>query len=338
MNKMVRLIGTRLILLPVSLLLVATLSFALLSLMPGDPAIAIAGAFAPESVLNEIRHDLGLDKDLFSRYVDYLSNLIQGDMGRSFISGRPVADELFRYLPNTVVLVVLGIALSAIFGIALGAASAYFHDRPVDRFAKGWITLSQSVPLFVVGILLIYVFFYLLGWVPSPVGTLGITEIPPPRVTGVVPIDAAIAGQWEVLGSSLAHLILPVLTLALVNLAFFGRITRGVLRKELSSVRAEFVRAGGLSEWKVLTYSLRTVQIPILTYGLLIFAQLLGSSTVVELIFAWPGVSRWGLNGVLALDVPVVQAFVLFAGVTTVIVYLVLDVVVHLVDPRVKMS
>lgn len=333
-----RIILVRLALLPPSLFAVATISFGLLAVMPGDPAVAIAGGFATPEALEAIRERLGLNNPLQVRYWDYLQALVRGDMGTSFVSGAPVTDELFHYLPNTVLLVVGGIGLAALLGIPLGIFAAYYKDRAVDRLARGWITLAQSVPLFIIGLLLIYVFYYVLRWAPSPVGILGFTDIAPPRITGFIPIDAAFIGNWAVVRSSLAHLLLPVLTLALVNLAFFGKITRGLMARELASTRTEYSRACGLSERTVVNYAFKAVRIPIVTYGMLIFAQILGSSTVVELIFAWPGVSRWGLQGVLALDIPVVQGFVLFAGVTTVITYLLLDVIVSLIDPRVRLN
>ena len=333
-----KIILVRLLLLPPSLFVVATISFGLLAMMPGDPAVAIAGGVATPETLEAIRERLGLNDPLHVRYWNYLTALVRGDLGTSFVSGAPVADELVRYLPNTILLVAGGIGLAALVGIPLGILAAYYKDRAVDRLARGWITLAQSVPLFIIGLLLIFVFSYVLRWAPSPVGILGFTDIEPPRVTGFIPIDAALVGDWAVVRSSLAHLVLPVLTLALVNLAFFGKITRGLMARELASTRTEYSRVCGLGEATVVNYAFKAVRIPIVTYGMLIFAQILGSSTVVELVFAWPGVSRWGLEGVLALDIPVVQGFVIFAGVTTVITYLVLDVIVALIDPRVRLS
>lgn len=337
-RAVLRIIIVRLLLLPPSLLAVATISFLLLAMMPGDPAVSVAGGFATPEALEAIRESLGLNDPLPVRYWNYLVALVHGDMGTSFVSGAPVSQELVRYLPNTVMLVTCGIGLAAVLGIPLGILAAYYRGRPIDRAARTWITLAQSVPLFIIGLLLIYVFYYLLHWAPSPVGILGFTDVDPPRVTGFVPIDAALVGAWSSFRSSLAHLVLPTLTLALVNLAFFGKITRGLMARELSSTRTEFARVQGLRELTVVNYAFKAVRIPIVTYGMLIFAQILGSSTVVELIFAWPGVSRWGLEGVLALDIPVVQAFVLFAGITTVVIYLLLDVIVALIDPRVRLS
>lgn len=336
MNRHAKLILKRLVALPVSLLVVVTIAFALVVAMPGDPAVTIAGAYASPEVLAEIRAELGIDQPIVIRYLSYLQGVLSGDLGTSFVSRGPVGDELLGYLPNTITLVVLGMALAALLGIAIGVVGAYFRDRFPDRVVQFTITAAQSVPLFVVGLLLIYVLFYTFDAVPAPVGMLKFSERPPAKVTGFLLVDALLAGDTQIFVSAVNHLILPVLTLALVYLAFFAKVTRSTLAEAMASPQVEFARACGLPEWRVVWYGLLSARTPIMTYGAIVFAQVVGSATVVELIFAWPGVSLWGLHGILNVDVPVIQGFVLYAGIATTVTFLILDVVVAMLDPRIS--
>jgi ABC-type dipeptide/oligopeptide/nickel transport system permease component len=330
-----KLIRRRLLLLPISLFVLVTLSFGLVEIMPGDPAVTVLGAFASPDEVARIHAQLGLDRPLHERYVTYIGDAVQGDLGRSFVTGQPVLDELGRRLPATIQLVALAVLVSWCIGLVLGTAGAYLRGSRYDRVSSGAITVFQSTPDFLLALLLIFVLFFHLGIAPAPLGQLGVgTGLP--RVTGFTLIDAVIAGRPGALLEALHHLMLPVLALGLVYSAFLGRISRSTMGWALASRQVEFARACGLPEWRVIHYAFLQARTPILTYGVILFGALVGGAALVETVFSWQGAGQWALESILRLDIPVIQGFILAAGVITILVYLLLDVLVMLLDPRVR--
>ncbi|MDA8370700.1 MAG: ABC transporter permease [Nocardiopsaceae bacterium] len=334
--RLVKLVGSRLLFAVVALFAVVTLSFLLVSLTPGDPVQVIAGDLATEEQLDALRTELGLDQSLWARYVDYIGALLSGDLGTSYYTSTSVAGEIADRLPATLTLTVLSMALAVIIGIAVGAAAGYFRSRWQDRILNSGVGFFQSIPDFFLGLVLIYAGFFLLGWAPAPVGQLDIIQLPPPSVTGFITIDAIIAGQWSVAASSLGHLVLPVLTLALVYAASFARIARSSIGSALNSQQVQYARALGLRERTVLRYALVEARSSVLTYGGIVFVTLFGGVAIVETVFAWEGLGQWALDGILGMDIPVVQGFVLVAGAITLTVYTLVDIAVAWLDPRIS--
>ncbi len=331
-----KLIARRLLLLPVSLLVLATLSFGLVELMPGNPAVTVAGQFATPEEIAAIERQLGLDKPLAVRYVTYLGDAVRGDFGRSYFTGRPVLSELGSRLPATIEMVALALVVAGLLGLLLGTVSAYFRRRAADRVSRGIVTVMQSVPDFVLALTLVYFLFYLARVAPAPVGRIGLSSGRPPDVTGFLLIDTLIAGRPDMFGEALSHLMLPVLSLGIVYAAFFAKVTRSTMVPALNSPQVEFARATGLPEWRVVHYAFLAARTPILTYGAILFGTLVGGAAIVETIFSWQGAGQWALDSILKVDIPVIQGFVLAAGIITILLYLVLDVVVRLLDPRVR--
>lgn len=332
---MLKLVATRLLALPLSLLVLITLSFGLVELMPGNPAVTVAGNFATPAEVQRIEQTLGLDRPLGERYVDYLGDAVRGDLGSSFFTGQSVVGELGRRLPATVELVVLALLLSSLLGLVLGTVGAYFRRTWYDRFSRGLVTLFQSVPDFLLALLLIYFLFFLWRIAPAPVGQLGF-QSSVDRVTGFLLIDTLVAGRPDLLLEYLKHLLLPVLALGLVYSAFFGKLARSVMATAFASPQVEFARACGLPERKVIRYAFLQARAPILTYGAILFGSLVGGAAIIETIFSWQGAGQWALEAILKLDIPVIQGFILAAGVVTILIYLFLDVLVALLDPRVR--
>ena len=320
----------------IALLAVVTLAFVLVSLTPGDPARLIAGPAANNDQLRSIRAELGLDRPLLERYVDYLGGLVRGDLGTSYFSQQPVLEELRDRLPATLELVAISVLLAAFLGVGVGAAGAYFRGRLPDRLGRLGTSIFQSIPEFLLGLLLIYVLFFVLGIAPPPSGQVGIADLRPERVTGFVPIDALLAGQVSTFWSSLQHLLLPVLTLGLAYAAYFAKTARSTIGKGFNSQQVQFARAMGLPERVVLRYAFLEARGTILTYAGVIFASLLGGAAIVETIFSWNGIGAWALEAMLRLDIPVVQGFVVVAGGLTLTVYAALDLLVKLLDPRIS--
>jgi ABC-type dipeptide/oligopeptide/nickel transport system permease component len=333
---LVPLVGRRLLLLPVSLFVLATLSFGMVALLPGNPAVAIAGNFASEDEVDRIEAQLGLDRSLPERYVDYLADTARGDLGRSFFTDRPVAEELGRRLPATIELVILSLVVAAVIGLVLGTVGAYYRRTIYDRLSRGLVTVFQSVPDFLLAVLLVFILYYRLAVAPDPVGQLGIAGETVDRRTGFLLIDSLVAGRPDIFANYLAHLALPVLALGLVYSAFFGKLARSVMAKAFASPQVEFARACGLPERQVVRYAFLQGRAPILTYGAILFGSLVGGASIIETVFSWQGAGQWALEAILDLDVPVIQAFILATGLLTIVIYLLLDVLVALLDPRVR--
>ena len=334
--RLVKLIAKRLAFFFVAIFAVLTISFFLIALAPGDPARVIAGSLATAEQIDNIRAELGLDQPILQRYFAYISGIFTGDLGTSYFSKQSVSSEIADRLPSTLELVLLSVGVAIIIGVILGTIGGYFRGRWPESASRGVASLFQAIPDFFFALLLILIFFFYLGIAPAPSGQLDILITPPDQVTGFVPIDSLIAGDAEAFQNAMAHLILPVLTLGLVYAGYFAKITRSALAESMQSQQVQFARASGLSEWRTLRYALVQIRSSILTYAGIIFASLFGGAAVVETIFSWNGMGQWALDGILRLDIPVIQGFVLIAGVITLLIYTLLDIIVAWLDPRIS--
>lgn len=330
-------IAKRLLFIPVAVFIVITLAFGLVNLTPGDPALVIAGDLAADEQVAEIRAELGTDKPVPQRYAAYIRELFtERSLGNSFFTKRPVWDEITQRFPDTLELVVLGLLGAVLYGSLLGTLSSYFRRRWPDSLSRVSVTITQSIPDFFMGLLLIYVIFYIIGWAPAPVGRIGLLDRPPDRVTGAVILDTLIARDWGLLKTAFHHAMLPVVTLALFYSSHFAKTTRAVLSRALNSDQVEFARACGLSELRVVGYAFREARTPVVTYIGILFAALFGGAAIVETVFAWGGLGQWAIDAMLKLDVPAIQGFILVVGLLTLLVYLLLDLIVVALDPRVS--
>ncbi len=320
----------------VAIFAVLSISFLLIALAPGDPARVIAGSLATAEQIDGIRADLGLDQPILQRYGSYISGVFTGDLGNSYFSRQPVITEIADRLPSTLELVLLSVAVAIVFGVILGTIGGYFRGRWPESASRGVASALQAIPDFFFALLLILIFFFYLDIAPAPSGQLDILITPPDRVTGFVPFDALLAGDTAAFTNALSHLVLPVLTLGLVYAGYFAKITRSALAESMQSQQVQFARASGLSEWRTLRYALVQTRSSILTYAGIIFASLFGGAAIVETIFSWNGMGQWALDGILRLDIPVIQGFVLVAGIITLLVYTLLDIVVAWLDPRIN--
>jgi len=315
---------------------VLSISFLLIALAPGDPARVIAGSLATAEQVDGIRADLGLDQPILQRYGSYISGVFTGDLGDSYFSKQPVITEIANRLPSTLELVLVSVVVAIVIGVTLGTIGGYFRGRWPESASRGVASALQAIPDFFFALLLILVFFFYLDIAPAPSGQLDILITPPDHVTGFVPIDALLAGDTSAFTNALSHLVLPVLTLGLVYAGYFAKITRSALAESMQSQQVQFARASGLSEWRTLRYALVQTRSSILTYAGIIFASLFGGAAIVETIFSWNGIGQWALDGILRLDIPVIQGFVLVAGIITLLVYTLLDIVVAWLDPRIN--
>ncbi|MGS4944609.1 ABC transporter permease [Meridianimarinicoccus sp. RP-17] len=332
----VRAIGLRLAQTVPVIIGVIVISFILTRALPGDPAVYFAGAMADEQSIQQVRETLGLDKPLVAQFFLYVGDLLQGDLGRSISTGQPVLTDLAMRLPASLELTLSALVLSCIIAIPLGVLAAVRQGSWIDHLCRVLVTAGVSLPTFFTGILLVYVFYYLLGWAPSPLGRLDFIYFEPPRVTGFYLIDSLIAGDLETFAATLRQLALPTITLALFTLAPIARMTRAAMLQALSSDYIRTARAAGLSRGKILFgYGLRNALLPVVTTLGMVFSFVLGANVLVEKVFAWPGIGSYAVEALVASDYAAVQGFVLAMAFLFVTLNLIIDLSYALIDPRI---
>ncbi len=332
----VRAIGMRLAQTVPVIIGVIVISFILTRALPGDPAVYFAGAMADEQSIQEVREALGLDKPLVTQFFLYVGDLLQGDLGRSISTGQPVLADLAARLPASLELTLSALLLSCLVAIPLGVLAAVRQGSWIDHLCRVLVTAGVSLPTFFTGILLVYVFYYLLGWAPSPLGRLDFIYFEPPRVTGFYLVDSLLAGDLETFAAALRQLALPTITLALFTLAPIARMTRAAMLQALSSDYIRTARAAGLSRGKILFgYGLRNALLPVVTTLGMVFSFVLGANVLVEKVFAWPGIGSYAVEALVASDYAAVQGFVLAMAFLFVSLNLIIDLSYALIDPRI---
>lgn len=315
---------------------VVVISFLLTRALPGDPAVYFAGAAADESSIEEIRIALGLDKPLIQQFFIYVGDLFQGDLGQSISSGQSVASDLANRLPASLELTLTALILSCGIAIPLGILAATRPGSWIDHLCRVLVTAGVSLPTFFTGVVLIYVFYYLLGIAPSPIGRLDFIYLDPDRITGFYLIDAALIGDWETWRGAAKQLVLPAITLALFTLAPIARMTRAAMLTALSADFIRTARAAGLSNRRVLYgYAFRNALLPVVTTLGMVFSFALGANVLVEKVFAWPGIGSYAVEALVVSDYAAVQGFVLAMALLFVGLNLVIDLLYTVIDPRI---
>ena len=322
-----------------SLIGVVIVTFLLTRALPGDPAAYFAGPAATQEAIEQIRRNLGLDQPLPVQFGRYVADLAHGDFGRSLTTGQPVATDIATRLPASAELTLLGLLLSMSIAIPLGILAATRPGSLIDHACRLVTTAGVSLPVFFTGLILVYVFYYLLGWAPPPLRRLDIFFAPPPHVTGFYLIDSAIAREGGVFLASLKQLVLPALTLGIFSLAPIARMTRASMLAVLSSDFVRTARASGLSSFTVVvTYAFRNAMLPVITTLGMVFSFLLGANVLVEKVFSWPGIGSYAVEALIASDFAPVQGFVLTMAVMYVALNLTIDILYGLIDPRVRLE
>jgi len=294
---------------------VATFVFLLLRLTTGDPAAIIAGDNATAQDVAAVRTKLGLDRPIAQQFVIWLGNMARGDLGESFFFKKKVSQLILDRVEPTVALSICTIVLAVILAVPLGIIAAYRRGTWVDRFVMGLSVMGFSVPAFVIGYTLIYVFAIQFGWLP---------------VQGYQRISQGLGGFIELL-------ILPSLTLAAIYVALIARITRGSVLEVLNADYVRTARAKGLADLLVLLrHVLRNAAVPIVTVIGLGIAVLIGGVVVTESVFSIPGLGRLTVDAVLARDYPTVQAVVLLFSLAYVLINLIVDLAYTVLDPRIR--
>lgn len=335
---LLRMIVTRLAMLPVLVFVVFTVTFFTVNALPADPVAEIAGTYATDETVTQIRQELGLDKGLGERYVSAVANLFQGQFGDSYYTGREVIEDIAQRFPTTLELSILAIFVAIAWGLGIGAVSAWCAGRWPDGLGRATISFQQAMPGFIAGLLLIYFLTFKVKLFPQPTGVLSLSTTPPPRVTGSILIDSVISGRWDALGDGAAHLVLPVVSIAFVASAAFARVSRATFLTALDGQSVEFTRAQGLSGAAVVRDAWTTTRVPVLTMLAMTFGAMIGATAVIEIVFNLNGMASWGVQAITAKDLPAVTGFVTVTATFVLVVFGVLDVLVHRLDPRTRAS
>jgi peptide/nickel transport system permease protein len=316
---------------------ITLLVFTLLHLIPGDPAVVLLGERATPEQIESLRQQLGLNQPLPIQYFNFLFNVIRFDFGKSIISGIPIFDEITTRWPATFELSVAAMLIALILGIPAGIFAAFRKNSWLDNLLMSSSLIGVSLPVYWLGLLLIYLFAVNLQLLP-PSGRISVEagfNFQP--ITGFFVLDSLLKLDFNTLQDVLSHLILPAITLGTIPLAIIARITRSAMLEVLSQDYIRTARAKGVTEYFViLKHALKNAFLPISTTIGLQFGTLLGGAILTETIFSWPGIGSWIYDGILARDYPVVQGGVIFVSVTFVLINLLVDLSYTLLDPRIQ--
>jgi peptide/nickel transport system permease protein len=329
-----RFLARRALLLVPLLVLVSFLCFMLVRLGGQDPVAMLAGPTATAAEIEMVRRGLALDQPLWTQFLVWLGKLLQGDLGRSWISNRPVLSELLDRAPATLELLLYGVGLGAVVGIPVGLKAAQRPDGMFDQVSRFLSLLGFSTPTYWLGLVMLFVFFYLLGWAPPGMGRISLMVEPPPRITGSYMIDALLSGHGEAAASAAAQLVLPVICIAIISAAPIVKQTRAIAQEVLASDYIRYARAQGLPKRDLRRMVMRNSMVPVVTFIGTELAGLVGTTALIEYVFAWGGVGQYGLNAIIQGDFAVVQGYVLLLAVFSVLVFLAVDLAVMLLEPR----
>ena len=327
---------TRVSLLIPTFLGVTVVAFAFIRLIPGDPIEVMVG----ERGIDPERHaqllaEFGYDKPLWEQYLVYLGGLLQGDLGRSIVTKKPVIDEVFTLYPATVELSLCAIIFAVAFGLPAGILAGVRRGSAFDHGVMTFSLTGYSMPIFWWGPLLIIFFSGMLGWTPVS-GRISLMFFFD-DVTGFMLIDSLISGQEGAFTSAARHLILPTIVLATIPLAVIARQTRSAMLEVLSEDYVRTARAKGLPPWRVIgLHALRNALIPVVTVIGLQVGVLLAGAILTETIFSWPGIGKWMVDSIFRRDYPSVQGGLLMIALIVMIVNLIVDLLYGLINPRIR--
>jgi len=317
---------------------ISLITFVLARLVPSDPARLIAGPRAGPEAVAVVRHDYGLDRPVPEQYLRYLGGLLRGDLGRSFSSKRPVADDLRAFLPATIELGTASLLLALLVGVPVGIIAAVRRNSGVDYAGRGMAILGLSLPPFWIGLLAQLVFYSGLTLLPIG-GRLSQDVAAPATITGLYTVDSLLAGQGRTFLDALQHLILPTVVLSFGTMAVFVRLVRTALLEVLAQDYVRTARAKGLSErGVVIGHALRNALLPVLTIGALQLGLLLSGVLLIESIFSWPGIGRYTAQAIVSSDYNGIMGVTIVLAVIYLLINTVVDLLYIWLDPRIKYS
>ena len=315
---------------------VSVITFAISHVIPADPVAAALGDHATDAQIAQFRTEYHLDRPLPEQYLIYATGILHGDLGKSIRTRRSVADDLADSFPATLELSFAALLISIVLGVPAGVWSAVSRGRVPDYVVRLLSLAGGSLPVFWLGLIVIGLFYYQLGWFPGG-GRLDTFVPPPPTRTGLYVVDSILAGDFEALRSSLVHLVLPALTLGYFSTAVVARMTRSSMLDVRSQDYMRTARAKGLAERLVIfRHGLRNALIPTVTIIGLTFGSLLSGAVLTETIFSWPGLGRYATASAVSLDFPAVLGVTLLAAIVYPVANLAVDIAYYWLDPRIQ--
>jgi ABC-type dipeptide/oligopeptide/nickel transport system permease component len=314
------------------------LIFIIARMLPGDPARLALGPFAKEEQVQNLRHEIGMDKPLHVQYFVFMKGVFHGDLGLSFQTRRSVTLDIVHFFPATLELVLMAIVWILILGVPFGVLAGRFKDSWFDNLSRVVAFIGVAVPPFVAGLIGQLIFSYGLGILPTT-GRLSLLTIPPPNRTGLLIIDSMIAGNFTAFFDALKHIILPSFAVSMTGIGQITRLTRSSVSDVLSRDYIESARALGIPDRKVtFKYMLKPSFIPPLTILGLTFASELGNAFLIEQVFGWPGLAKYGIRAILRKDFNAVMGVVLIIGLAFVLVNFLVDILAGYIDPRIRIK
>jgi peptide/nickel transport system permease protein len=338
MSRLVRTLIHRMVASLVVLAGVSMLMFVIARVIPGDPARIALGPNATEAQVEALRHERHLDQPIPVQYWEYVREVAHGNLGNSLYSNRPVRQDIAQYLPATLELVFIAAAMIVLIGIPVGVLSARYRGRLGDHLGRLGSIMGVSTPAFVWGVILQLVFAYF--WRLFPIeGRLTASLPPPPPITGFFVVDSVLAGDGKTLIDSLHHLALPALALAMAGIGQTARLTRASMAETYRKPFIEMAHAYGFREARIANrYAFRPALVPVLTILGLDIAALLGNAFLVESVFGWPGLSRYGVEVILHKDLDAIVGTVLIIATAFLVANIAVDLLVAVVNPRIRFA
>ena len=305
--------------------------------MPIDPVLAVVGDKASTETYEAARIAMGLDKPLYQQFLIYIRDVVTGNFGVSTLTARPVIDDIKRVFPATLELSTIATIIGVFLGIPAGVAAAVYKGRLFDQIIRVVGLFGYSMPIFWLSLMGLLLFYGILGWVGGP-GRLDVFyDDIVPQVTGMILLDSALAGEWEIFRNALSHIILPASILGYYSTAYISRMTRSFMLEQLSQEYITTARVKGLSETVVIWgHAVRNIMVPLITVVALSYANLLEGSVLTETIFAWPGIGQYITVALLSADMAAVLGGTVIVGAVFIGINLFSDALYKLVDPRAK--
>lgn len=334
-------IGTELATLAVTLLGLLLMTFLIGRVVPIDPVLSIVGERATTEQYEAVRLALGLDEPLWTQFAIYVGDALQGDLGTSIRTREPVLEEIARYFPATLELATLATIFGVLVGVPAGVLAATRPGTLADQVVRIVGLMGYSMPVFWLGLIGLLVFYGMLGWVGGPgrldAGYQMLFEFDVTQYTGMILIDTALNGEWEMFGNAFSHIVLPAGLLGYVSMAYISRMTRSFMMNELGQEYITTARVKGMPEWRVIwVHAMRNVLVPLITVIALSYAYLLEGSVLTETIFAWPGLGSYITNALFAADMPAVLGGTVVVGAVFVALNMLSDILYRVVDPRAR--
>ncbi|KGM36032.1 peptide ABC transporter permease [Inquilinus limosus MP06] len=313
------------------------LTFSMGRLLPADPVLAVTGSEVDKATYDRVYQELGLDQPVWQQFLSYVARVATGDMGRSLTTGQPVSADLLSVFPATIELALVAILCGTLVGVPLGVVAAVNRGRPIDHVARVIGLAGHSVPIFWLGLIALILFYAKLQWVAASGRIDILNEGLVPPITGLLLLDTALQGEWDVFRDALDHIILPGAILGYYSVAYISRMTRSFMLEQLGQEYIVSARAKGVSRRRMIwAHAFKNIRVQLLTVLALTFGGLLDGAVLVETVFGWPGLGQYLTRGLKMNDMNVVMGAVLLIGITFLVINIISDRLYRILDPRTR--